>query len=678
MKYVFLIFCALNSLVLSAQNLDSIKTAIASAKEDTVKISLLIQAASAVLNNNPEQALKWSNAAEEISRHISSESGIAKSLKTKGDYYKLKGDYTTAIEFYSNARNIFDKLNDVRSSASCGNSIATCYFETGRFDECKKILAEVLDQGKRLNDKKVIAGVYMRLGNAFREEGDFSKSLEFSFKAASLFEELDDKRGLASTYNNIAIDFKDLKDFQNSIKYHQLSLDIKMQSGDKRGIAFSYSNLGNVYRNMNDFKRALAYLNQSLALRKEMGDKKGISQDLQNIGIVYRHQKKYDSAFKNYMQSLSLKKEIGDAKGEAVIYFNTAQLMLDQEKVKEALDYLDKSETLAIEVKSKDLLADILALRSQAMEQSDNQKEALENLKRSVAINDSLMTVEKSKQIVELQTKYETEKKDKLIIQKNLELEKQRSELERKTLLTYVFAISAGALILIAFLLIAFFKQKQKFEKHKAIEQTRTTIANDLHDDIGATLSSINIYSQLAKDNIENGRGEAASLIEKISTTAKEMMNSMSDVIWSIKPSQNEAENLADRIRNVASELLTPAGISFDLTESNTVRQPISLSHEAKRNIFLIVKESLNNIAKYSKADSVLIELSASGNRLSLHIKDNGSGFILEDVRKRDKGNGLKNMKQRTELYSGTFELLTLPGKGTIVKAEFSIDRITY
>ncbi|MBL7929493.1 MAG: hypothetical protein JNL47_08525, partial [Bacteroidia bacterium] len=131
MKYVFLIFCALNSLVLSAQNLDSIKTAIASAKEDTVKISLLIQAASAVLNNNPEQALQWSNAAEEISRHISSESGIAKSLKTKGDYYKLKGDYTTAIEFYSNARNIFDKLNDVRSSASCGNSIATCYFETG-------------------------------------------------------------------------------------------------------------------------------------------------------------------------------------------------------------------------------------------------------------------------------------------------------------------------------------------------------------------------------------------------------------------------------------------------------------------------------------------------------------------------------------------------------------------
>lgn len=483
---------------------------------------------------------------------------------------------------------------------------------------------------------------------------------------------------MASAYNNIAVDFKDLKDYQSSIRYHQLSLEIKMKTGDKRGIAFSYSNLGNVYRNLNDYKRALEYLNQSLMLRREMGDKKGISQDLQNIGIVYRHQKKYEAAFKNYMQSLVLKREIGDSKGEAVIYFNTAQLMLDQEKVNETLDFLSKAEELAIKVNSKDLLADILTLRSQALEQSKNHKEALDNLKRSVAINDSLMTVEKSKQIVELQTKYETEKKDKLIIQKNLELEKQKSELERKTLLNYVFAISAAALILISMILIAFFRQKQKFEKHKAIEQTRATIASDLHDDIGATLSSISIYSELAKANLHSGKEDATPLLEKISATVHEMMNNMSDVIWSIKPAQNEVENLADRIRNTASEFLTPAGIAFELNENNPGGKPLLLSHEVKRNIFLIAKESLNNIAKYSKGDKVFIELIVSDHHFILQIKDNGSGFNVSEERNKNRGNGLENMKHRAEQSGGVFELNSVSGAGTSIKATFSIDKIIY
>lgn len=678
MKPILLFLLCLCSIFLSAQNIDSLKTVIAGTREDTAKINLLVQAASTVINNNPEQAFRWSVEAEEISKRISSESGIAKSLKTKGDYYKLKGDYATAIDLYSSATKIFDKLKDIRSSASCGNSVASCYFETGKFDECKRVLEDVLKQGELLGDKKVVAGVYLRIGNTWREKGDYSQSLEQTFNAAKLFEELNDSKALASAYNNIAVDFKDLKDYQNSIKYHQLSLDIKMKTGDKRGIAFSYSNLGNVYRNLNDYRKALEYLNQSLALRKELGDKKGISQDLQNIGIVYRHQKKYDAAFKNYRQSLALKKEIGDAKGEAVIYFNTAQLMLDQERVKETLDYLSKAEELAIKVNSKDLLADILSLRSQALEKSDNQKEALENLKRSVAINDSLMTIEKSKQIVELQTKYETEKKDRLIIQKNLELEKQQSEIERKTLLNYVFAVSAAALIVIAFLLIAFFNQRQKFEKHKAIEQTRSTIASDLHDDIGATLSSINIYSQLAKDNIENGKGDAAPLLEKISSTSREMMNSMSDVIWSIKPSHNEAENLADRIRNVSSELLTPAGISFELKENNPEKNSLALNHEVKRNMFLVAKEALNNIAKYSNAGKVLIELKVDGNQLTLLIKDNGTGFNATEIMNNNSGNGLKNMQQRVEQSGGTFELKSSVGEGTLIKAMFSIDKIIY
>lgn len=218
---------------------------------------------------------------------------------------------------------------------------------------------------------------------------------------------------------------------------------------------------------------------------------------------------------------------------------------------------------------------------------------------------------------------------------------------------------------------------ERELEKHKAIEQTRSTIASDLHDDIGATLSSINIYSQLAKESLLNGKSEATPLLEKISDASQEMMNNMSDVIWSIKPSQNETENLADRIRNTASEFLTPAGISFEMKENSPEKKSLSISHEVKRNIFLIAKEALNNIVKYSKASNVLIELEVSERQLNLQIKDNGTGFSISEAM-NSKGNGLHNMKHRTEQSGGVFELKSSAADGTMIKASFRIDKIIY
>ncbi len=218
---------------------------------------------------------------------------------------------------------------------------------------------------------------------------------------------------------------------------------------------------------------------------------------------------------------------------------------------------------------------------------------------------------------------------------------------------------------------------ERELEKHKAIEQTRSTIASDLHDDIGATLSSINIYSQLAKESLHNGKSETAPLLEKISDVSQEMMNNMSDVIWSIKPSHNETENLADRIRNLSSEFLIPAGISFEMNEVNPDKKALSLSHEMKRNIFLVAKEALNNIVKYSKASKVFIKLEISDELLILHIQDNGSGFGI-DEQMNSKGNGLKNMKHRTEQSGGVFVLKSSVGKGTVINAAFRIDRIIY
>jgi signal transduction histidine kinase len=218
---------------------------------------------------------------------------------------------------------------------------------------------------------------------------------------------------------------------------------------------------------------------------------------------------------------------------------------------------------------------------------------------------------------------------------------------------------------------------KQKFEseinKQKAIESTRSAIASDLHDDIGATLSSINIYSKLVHDKIYQQSGQPEPLITRISDASQEIMNNMSDVIWAIKPENDAADQFTLRIKNMMHELFSARNIMYGMdAEWGPVQR---LNMNANRSLMLIIKEALNNISKYSEASEVNVKIRADDNQLHLTINDNGQGFNNNGT---GNGNGLKNMKFRTENLRGTFNIFSHPGEGTQITAVFDIDKIIY
>lgn len=217
--------------------------------------------------------------------------------------------------------------------------------------------------------------------------------------------------------------------------------------------------------------------------------------------------------------------------------------------------------------------------------------------------------------------------------------------------------------------------QKRELEKFRAIEATRAAIAGDLHDDVGATLSSINIYSKLAKEKLPEGEPQVQKLLEKINTTSQEMMNSMSDMVWAIRPEFDASESVTYRIKNFASEMLSPKEIACRVESDETGIGKISM--EGRRTIFLIAKESINNIAKYSEAKNVLIRLSRQNGSLELEIQDDGIG-MTDDADSYRGGNGLRSMRQRTEQLHGTFTVESGEGRGTKIKSVFSLDKIIY
>jgi signal transduction histidine kinase len=181
----------------------------------------------------------------------------------------------------------------------------------------------------------------------------------------------------------------------------------------------------------------------------------------------------------------------------------------------------------------------------------------------------------------------------------------------------------------------------------------RAQMARDLHDDIGATLSSISIYGELAQQVWDTEPQKSKSMIDKMSTQSKGLMQRMNDIVWSLKTTDNNNEDFAKRILNYTQELLSVKDIYTTLQIDEQLEKQL-LNPEILKNVLLISKEAINNIAKYSKATQVVISLKSDADMIHLSIKDNGVGFDMEGVK---KGNGLMNMQKRADLLNAQFHI---------------------
>jgi signal transduction histidine kinase/ligand-binding sensor domain-containing protein len=213
--------------------------------------------------------------------------------------------------------------------------------------------------------------------------------------------------------------------------------------------------------------------------------------------------------------------------------------------------------------------------------------------------------------------------------------------------------------------------RKSKEERLAELEKVRSRIATDLHDDIGASLTQIAVLSEVAQaQNKGNGASESLS---KISNVSNELVEAMSDIVWSINPSKDHLSDLTQRMRRFASDVLSAKGIAFHFNLPHTDREVI-VNTNLRREVFLIFKETISNIVKHSNAKQVEINLEITYEVLRLKIGDDGKGFspehLLENsLSSKDDygGNGILSMKKRAAEMNGKVEIISGTGAGTTV-----------
>jgi len=203
--------------------------------------------------------------------------------------------------------------------------------------------------------------------------------------------------------------------------------------------------------------------------------------------------------------------------------------------------------------------------------------------------------------------------------------------------------------------------QKVREERLRELEQVRRRIAADLHDDIGSSLTQISIFSEVLQQRIDKSNERVLEPLEFIATSSRELVDAMSDIVWAINPQKDFLSELSGKMRRFAADVFTARNIDFTYTAPTT--DNIALGANLRREVFLIFKESINNIVKHSSCRRVEIELKIENSELYLRLYDDGRGFETDAT---TDGHGLVSMKQRAAGLNGILEIVSGKASGTI------------
>jgi signal transduction histidine kinase len=222
----------------------------------------------------------------------------------------------------------------------------------------------------------------------------------------------------------------------------------------------------------------------------------------------------------------------------------------------------------------------------------------------------------------------------------------------------FIPMIAAYGLLVVG--MVLYFIRMYRLRNQIRLQQIRNEIAADLHDDVGTALSSITFLGEMAKSRFEKKPDDIRPILERIMNESREMMQTMRGMVWVINPQNDKANDFFDKVKSFAEAVLSSKKIAVTFRVRNVASQQIGL--EVQRNLFLIFKEAVVNVAKHSGASEVLIAIEPEKDYIWIQIKDNGKGFDCNAI---TDGNGLRNLKNRAVQIGGKLDVQSKAGEGT-------------
>ena len=559
--------------------------------------------------------------------------------------------------------------NDDELVALTLNNRAIIIRINGKFLESKKLSISVLNKAKEELTK---ASIYNNIGACNRSLGLYKESINYYLKALKIYEVKKDIKRQATVDNNIGLVFGSLEQFDKAKIYHKKSMQLFTQINDKKGLSESYNNLAIVLANQDSLAQSMVYFRKSLKIEEALKDRKGIAESLNNVGSVHYYLGVSDSALYYFEKSAEIERQLKNFSGASESYNNIAEAYLSMKQFSKAKKFIDSAYVLSQKTKVVDVTLDVLENYKIYYESIGDFAQANKKITEFYKLKDSVKEVAKIKDINELETKYQTVKKEKLIAEKE-------AENKRKSTWIIVISILSFFSILVGFLIYRQQKlknkqQEQEFQLKSAIAQIETqnqlqeqrlAISRDLHDNIGAQLT----FVISSVDNLKYGNqisdSRVVNQLTKISDFTKSTIIELRDTIWAMNNNEFSFDDLRSRIFNFIEKAKSAKeDVQFKFNVDNQLSDT-RFTSLVGINVYRVIQEAINNAIKYSDAKNITVEVEKMNNQIEITIQDDGKGFDLETA---DLGNGIQNMKKRIEDVGGTFELVSAQNTGTKIK----------
>lgn len=581
-------------------------------------------------------------------------------------WYYRNFDIDSAFYFAHAALQIGKQQKSPAAISQSYNSLANNHEAVGNLDSALTLFQKVLEIKISLNDTLGIAGAQNNIGLVYDEKSNYPESLDHYFKSLRLYESLNDQEfNTAMVLGNIGIVYKKQKDYDKSFEYYEKALGIYDQVNSEFGKTVTNGNIGSLLIQLKRFEESISYSESALSGYKELGYSRYEPYMNANIGIAYDSLSQTLKASEYYNTALS-----GHIKHDNQFEITNVTLLLSKNyrrsgENNKALEFARKA------LESSELL-DALDFKIKAAFELAESYFTLGNLKmgslylsRYDSLKDVLYEEQRSKQIVEVEVKYETEKKEQKIALQTAELEAKDLAIQRNTILTM-----ALLLIIILIIVSVVFWRKKELTKQYAVaqeqkvrlreaqmtavvesqEKERKRFAADLHDGMGQLIAALqmNIHSLKTTKDVEKQDG----LYENSKSLLKDIHIEIRNIAFNLMPQTLVKEGFISAIQELVLKINRAGQVKVHFNHLDVPQ----LDEVTQISLYRIVQEFVSNILKHGDANKIFIDITGHDKELVLTIEDNGSGFDKSKL-EVGEGNGWRNINTRLNLLNAHLEI---------------------
>jgi signal transduction histidine kinase len=564
------------------------------------------------------------------------------------------------------------------------NYVGITHEAQGNYDEALTYELQALEMRKKIGDDSKTAKTINDIGIIYDEKGDYQKALENYFESRRIFERLQDSSRIAMVLTNIGIVLKEQKEYKKVVGYYRNALTIYQKLGNKFGTAACNANLGSVYFKMARYDSSLYFSLTATRGFEEQNNRQFLAASLCNAGMAY-DKLGQDARAQEYLQkALRLNEEYDNKKELSFVLIYLAGINRKSGRIAEGVLHAERALRIAEKIGAQEQIMEAHKELASLKAEARDFKGAFEEHEEYANVKDSLFQHEKSRQIEELQTRYDTEKKENAIKLLTQENQIKDFRLLRIELISVSLGIAVLALVGVGYLWRNRIKLKQQaeLESTRAIlkdaqlraviasqEDERRRFAADLHDGMGQMISALRLnlsHTPVQQSKVE----EAVGILNEMNVEIRKIAFNLMPQVLMNSGLMEALTEFANRINRTGK--IQVSAQAFDINSKMPEQQKIAL--------YRICQEWMNNIMKYSQATRISIQLVQHEDELVVTIEDNGRGFDVSRLVKGD-GNGWKNINSRLGMIRGSIDIdssedrdgttvvVTIPAENTVVAA---------